>query len=67
MGGMTPVTEITCEECGQLAPVAQNAHIDPTGNRIEWPKVAIKPDGIYVTLICPACGERPQKIADRPM
>ncbi len=61
----TPI-KVTCEVCAQVAPLAQNEHIDPLGKPIKWPEVAIKPDGIYGTILCPQCGERPQKIADRP-
>ena len=63
---MSPPTEITYEACGQTATVAQNEHTDSLGKPITWPIVATKPDGIYAEIACPRCGEREQKIADRP-
>jgi Fe2+ or Zn2+ uptake regulation protein len=58
--------QLTCEKCGQLADIAQNVHVDAAGKRVEWPKVTVKPDGVYFTLVCPACGERQQLTAKRP-
>jgi hypothetical protein len=38
-------------------------HADVTGKRIEWPKAAVKSDGIYFTIHCPLCGTREQCVA----
>jgi hypothetical protein len=37
-----------------------HVHTDTDGKRIEWPKAVVKPDGMYFTIACPACGEREQ-------
>ncbi len=63
---MDSPAHIPCEICQQSSPVAQNSHTDPRGKTIEWPKAAVKPDGIYFTINCPTCGERQQRVADRP-
>jgi ribosomal protein S27E len=59
-------TQVTCEVCGELANVAQNENIGPLGQRIRWPKVAVKSDGNYFTINCPKCGERSQLVTKRP-
>jgi hypothetical protein len=63
---MESAAQIPCEVCGHLAAVLQNEHIDPLGKRLVWPKAAVKSDGIYFTIKCPTCGERSQRIAQRP-
>lgn len=56
-------TQVTCEICGEKAEILQNAHVDPSGKRIEWPKAVVKPDGLYFAVNCPGCGEREQCMA----
>jgi hypothetical protein len=63
---MDPPAQIPCEVGGALCAVEHNVHIDARGRRLEWPKAAVKSDGIYFTIICPNCGERSQRIAPRP-
>jgi ribosomal protein S27E len=58
-------TEIECRVCGTKAPVAKVTHTDHSGKQISWPKVRMEKGGIFVTVECPNCGERPQKIANR--
>jgi hypothetical protein len=41
----------------------QNTHVDPSGKRIEWPKAAVRSDGLYFAVNCPECGEREQRMA----
>jgi ribosomal protein S27E len=60
-------TQVLCEVCGELAQVAQNENIDPGGRRIQWPKVAVRSDGNYFTIVCPKCGERSQLVTKRPI
>jgi ribosomal protein S27E len=60
MGGPTLVT---CEICGEKAEVVQNSHVDPAGTRIEWPKAAVRSDGLSFAVNCPECGEREQCMA----
>jgi rRNA maturation protein Nop10 len=57
--------KVRCEVCGEAAEIARNAHIEPDGSRIEWPKAAVKSDGLYFTLSCPNCGEREQLVAKK--
>jgi hypothetical protein len=40
-----------------------NSHTPADGKRIEWPKAAVKSDGIYFTIACPSCGEREQCVS----
>jgi ribosomal protein S27E len=63
---MTSSTHIPCEVCGQASPIAQNTHVDPLGKTIQWPKAAVKPEGVYFTIDCPKCGERQQLVQARP-
>jgi ribosomal protein S27E len=58
--------EIQCEQCRQPAAISQVSHMGPGGRQIQWPKIAVMPDGVYLTVTCLQCGERSQKIADRP-
>lgn len=60
---MVAGTKVTCELCGEKADIVQNMHVDPSGKRLEWPKVAVKSDGIYFAIKCPECGEREQCVA----
>jgi ribosomal protein S27E len=59
-------TQVKCEVCGELSEIVRNEQIDFMGNRVQWPKVAVKPDGNYFTIICPKCGERSQLATKRP-
>ena len=62
---MNQPLNVTCEVCGSLADMVMFAHVDPQGKRIEWPKAAVKPGGIYFAIACPKCGEREQCLAAR--
>lgn len=63
---MDSPAQIPCEVCGQLCAVEQNKLIDPFGKKLEWPKAAVKSDGIYFAIHSPNCGERSQLVAKRP-
>lgn len=58
----TPL-KIACETCNSEASVIMAGHADGTGKRIEWPKAAVKSDGIYFSIDCPLCGLREQCVA----
>ncbi len=58
--------QVSCDVCGALAEIIQNEHIDSLGKAIRWPKATTKPDGIYVAINCPKCGERYQLLSKRP-
>ena len=60
---MSGSTRVTCEICGGKAEIMQNTHVDPSGKRIEWPKAAVRSDGLYFAVNCPECGEREQRMA----
>jgi len=49
-----------------LIPESQNEHIERSGQRVQWPKVSVKPNGIYFAITCPKCGERSQLVSKRP-
>jgi hypothetical protein len=57
-----PIT-VACELCGSEAMIEMTAYTDATGKRIEWPKAAVKSDGIFFSITCPKCGIRDQLMA----
>jgi hypothetical protein len=60
---MNKPVSVACEVCGSPANMVMLAHMGAEGNRVEWPKAAVKADGIYFTIACPNCGEREQCVA----
>ena len=60
---MSAPIQVTCDVCGEKANILKNVHVDATGKRVEWPRAAVRPDGLYFALICPECGEREQRMA----
>jgi hypothetical protein len=54
---------VACELCSSQANVEMCAHTDASGQRIEWPKATVNPDGLYFTIDCPNCGKRDQLMA----
>ena len=54
---MGTCNKVSCEVCGIDADVVMNGHVNADGNRIEWPKAAVKADGIYFMIACPRCGQ----------
>jgi NAD-dependent SIR2 family protein deacetylase len=53
--------EVACEICGQKSDCVMNSYVDAVGQKIEWQKAVVKPDGIYFAIRCPTCGEREQR------
>jgi ribosomal protein S27E len=62
---MSTAIRVTCEVCGEKADIQKNVHVDATGKRVEWPKAAVRPDGLYFALSCPECGDREQRMAQQ--
>lgn len=60
---MNPPLKIVCESCNSEAGAVMDGYVDATGKRIEWPKAAVKSDGIYFSIDCPQCGIRDQCMA----
>jgi hypothetical protein len=60
---MNPPLKIMCERCSSEAVAVMHQYVDPTGERIEWPKAEVKSDGIYFSIDCPQCGIREQCMA----
>jgi hypothetical protein len=58
---MFTMLEWECDRCGTTVPVAA-VRQDFNGDRLEWPKVAIKERCAYLTVLCPACGPHLQCI-----
>jgi hypothetical protein len=55
---------VPCDQCGAQATMQVNVHTGADGNRVEWPKAAVRPDGVYFALSCPQCGDRDQLMAE---
>jgi ribosomal protein S27E len=60
---MSAPIQVTCDVCGEKAAILKNVHVDAAGKRVEWPKAAVRPEGLYFALNCPECGEREQLVA----